>query len=37
MQVLGGKENWIPPTYANGRMHCRSSDGDWVCLAMSEK
>ena len=34
-QVLAGKENWIPPTYSNGRLHCRSSDGDWVCLAMS--
>ena len=33
-QVLGGKTNWTPPTYANGRMHCRSSGGSWVCLAM---
>ena len=33
-QVLGGKTNWTPPTYANGRMHCRSSEGIWVCLSM---
>ena len=33
-QVLSGKENWTPPTYANGRMHCRSSRGKWVCLKM---
>jgi outer membrane protein assembly factor BamB len=33
-QVLGGKSNWTPPTYANGRMHCRSSTGEWVCLFM---
>ena len=25
--VLGGKNNWTPPTYANGKMHCRSSSG----------
>ncbi len=35
-QVLGGKNNWTPPTYANGRMHCRSSAGTWVCLAMGK-
>jgi len=33
-QVLGGKNNWIPPSYANGRMYCRSSSGTWVCLNM---
>lgn len=33
-QVLSGKQNWTPPTYANGRMHCRSSLGKWVCLQM---
>jgi len=33
-QVLGGKNNWTPPTYANGRMHCRSSSGTWICLSM---
>lgn len=33
-QVLSGKDNWVPPTYSNGRMHCRSSKGKWVCLAM---
>ena len=33
-QILSGKENWTPPTYANGRMHCRSSQGKWVCLKM---
>ncbi len=33
-QVLGGKQNWTPPTYANGRMHCRSSKGKWICLQM---
>ena len=35
-QVLSGKNNWTPPTYANGRMHCRSSSGRWVCLAMGK-
>lgn len=34
--VLGGKNNWTPPSYANGRMHCRSSSGSWVCLAMAK-
>ncbi len=34
MQVLSGKNNWIPPTFADGKMHCRSSKGKWVCLAM---
>ena len=34
IQILGGKDNWIPPSYANGRLHCRSSDGDWVCLSL---
>jgi outer membrane protein assembly factor BamB len=33
--ILSGKNNWTPPTYANGRMHCRSSSGRWICLAMS--
>ena len=33
-QVLSGKNNWTPPTYVNGRMYCRSSKGDWVCLQM---
>ena len=36
-QVLSGKDNWTPPTYANGRMHCRSSKGQWVCLDMAKK
>ena len=31
-QILSGKDNWVPPSYANGRLHCRSSDGTWVCL-----
>jgi len=35
-QVLSGKENWTPPTYANGRMYCRSSRGKWVCLKMGK-
>ncbi len=35
-QVLRGKTNWTPPTYANGRMHCRGSEGQWVCLAMGK-
>jgi len=34
--VLGGKNNWTPPSYANGRMHCRSSSGNWVCLSMGK-
>ena len=34
--VLGGKNNWTPPSYANGRMHCRSSSGSWVCLSMGK-
>ena len=33
-QVLSGKDNWIQPTYYKGRMHCRSSAGEWVCLQM---
>ena len=33
-QILSGKDNWVPPSYANGRLHCRSSDGTWVCLKM---
>ncbi len=36
-QVLGGKNNWTPPSYANGRMHCRASSGRWVCLSMGQK
>ena len=36
-QVLSGMDNWIAPAYANGRLHCRSSDGDWVCLKMDFK
>jgi len=35
-QILSGKNNWTPPAYANGRMHCRSSSGRWVCLAMGK-
>jgi len=35
-QVLSGKNNWTPPTYMNGRLHCRNSKGDWVCLEMAE-
>jgi len=33
-QVLGGKDGWTPPSYANGRLYCRSSRGDVVCLEM---
>ena len=33
-QILSGKNNWTPPTYVNGRMYCRSSQGNWVCLKM---
>ena len=33
-QVLGGKDGWTPPSFANGRLYCRSSKGDLVCLAM---
>jgi len=33
-QLLSGKDNWIPPSYANGRLHCRSSDGNWICVKM---
>ena len=33
-QALPGKTNWTPPTYANGRMHCKGSQGKWVCLEM---
>ena len=36
-QVLPGKHNWTPPIYANGRMHCRGSQGRWVCLAMGKE
>ena len=35
-QVLSGKDNWIPPSYANGKLHCRSSDGIWICLKMTD-
>tara|TARA_B100001093_G_scaffold52895_1_gene44899 strand:+ start:463 stop:1689 length:1227 start_codon:yes stop_codon:yes gene_type:complete len=35
-QVLPGKNNWTPPTYSSGRMHCRSSGGTWVCLSMKK-
>ena len=35
-QVLSGKDNWVPPSYANGRLHCRSSDGNWICLRMGK-
>ena len=35
-QVLSGKNNWTPPTYLNGKMHCRNSKGNWVCLKMGE-
>ena len=34
--VIGGKNNWTPPTYSNGRMYCRSSNGAWVCLSMGK-
>ena len=30
-QVLGGK-CWTPPVLANGRIYCRNSKGDLVCL-----
>ena len=33
-QVLGGKEGWTPPSYANGRLYCRSNKGEVVCLGM---
>ena len=29
LQVLPGKHNWTPPIYANGRMHCRGSQGEF--------
>ncbi len=35
-QVLGGKDGWTPPSYSNGRLYCRSSRGDIVCLGMAE-
>ena len=35
-QVLSGKENWTPHL-CNGRMHCRSSQGKWVCLKMGDE
>jgi len=31
MQVLGGK-CWTVPVLANGRIYCRNSDGDLVCV-----
>jgi outer membrane protein assembly factor BamB len=34
-QVLGGKDSWTPPSYSNGRLYCRSSRGDVVCLGMA--
>ena len=34
-QVLGGKDGWTPPSYSNGRLYCRSSRGDVVCLGMA--
>ena len=34
VQVLSGTNNWTPPTFVNGKMHCRSSKGEWVCLDM---
>ncbi|MFP6886338.1 MAG: hypothetical protein VB997_02205, partial [Opitutales bacterium] len=33
-QVLGGKDGWTPPSYANGRLYCRSNKGDVVCLEL---
>ncbi len=33
-QVLGGKDGWTPPSYAGGRLYCRSNKGRLVCLAM---
>jgi outer membrane protein assembly factor BamB len=30
-QVLGGK-CWTPPVLANGRIYCRNSKGDLVCV-----
>jgi outer membrane protein assembly factor BamB len=30
-QVMGGK-CWTPPVLANGRIYCRNSKGDLVCL-----
>lgn len=35
-QVMGGKDGWTPPTYANGRLYCRSSKGQVVCLSMGK-
>ena len=34
-QVLGGKDSWTPPSYSNGRLYCRSSRGDVVCMGMA--
>lgn len=35
-QVLGGK-CWTAPTLSNGRIYCRSAQGDLVCLDVREK
>ena len=33
-QVLGGKDMWTPPTYANGLLYCRNQEGDLICLRL---
>jgi outer membrane protein assembly factor BamB len=35
-QVIGGK-CWTTPTLSNGRIYCRNSVGDVVCLDVSSK
>jgi len=35
-QVLGGK-SWTSPVLANGRIYCRNSGGDVVCVDVSGK
>jgi outer membrane protein assembly factor BamB len=35
-QVLGGK-CWTAPTLSNGRIYCRSGQGDLVCLDVRGK
>jgi len=34
-QALGGR-CWTPPVLANGRLYCRNSRGDLVCLALKQ-
>ena len=34
-QVLGGR-SWTPPAFADGKIYCRNSKGDMVCVAVGE-